>query len=85
MLDRDRILLGIKYEAAVVGGVGADALVGIERQVAAEVGEGWRADPAILHGRNAVRDEHGLPRLGEPAPRPRETPAKPLWRRLLGG
>lgn len=84
MEDRDRILLGIKYEAAVVGGVEGDALARIEEQVESEAGGGWRDDPLVMRGRNAVRAEHGLPGIGEPAPPPREAPMKPLWRRLLG-
>ncbi len=84
MEDRDRVLLGIKYEAAVVGGIEGDALARIEGQVESEAGGGWREDPAILHGRNAVRAEHGLPRIGEPAPPPRAALPKPLWRRVLG-
>ena len=84
MEDRDRILLGIKYEAAIVGGLEGDALVRIEEQVASEAGGGWREDPLVLRGRNAVRAEHGLPSIGQSAPPPREVPAKPLWRRLFG-
>ena len=84
MLDRDRVLLGIKYEAAVVGGVEGEALGRISSQIESEAGAGWLDDAAILHGRNAVRAEHGLPRIGEPAPQPRKPRQKPLWQRLLG-
>jgi hypothetical protein len=84
---QNSVLLGIKYEAARLGGVGDDALSNIESQARSEVGEGWEDDPAFLRGRNAVRGEHGLGRLGEPEgePVPRERPGRPFWRRLLGG
>ena len=79
------MLLGIKYEAARIGQVGDDALTGIEEQMKREVGEGWASDEAVLHGRNAVRREHGLPCLGGPGgrPIPSATGKLPLWRRLL--
>jgi len=79
-------LLGIKYEAAKIGGVDEAGLATIEEQIAGEVGEDWRSDEQIIRGRNAVRREHGLPGLGEPGDRP-SPPAeakRPLWRRVLG-
>jgi hypothetical protein len=84
MEDRDRVLLGIKYEAAVVSGVEGEALARIEEQVESEAGGGWRDDPLVMRGRNAVRAEHGLPGIGVPAPSPKVAPTKTLWRRLLG-
>ena len=84
--DRDLALLGIKYEAATLGGVQGQALARIEAQVRSEAGEGWRSDPAVTRGRNAVRAEHGLPPLGEQAKRTAPPAARPpLWRRLFGG
>lgn len=79
-------MLGIKYEAARIGGVGEAALATIEEQITREVGEGWRSDKQIIRGRNAVRREHGLPGLGESGDRPSPPPElrRPLWRRVLG-
>ena len=79
-------MLGIKYEAARIGGVGEAALATIEEQITREVGEGWQSDEQIIRGRNAVRREHGLPGLGEPGDRPASPPdlRRPLWRRVLG-
>ena len=79
-------MLGIKYEAARIGGVGDAALATIEEQITREVGEDWRSDEQIIRGRNAVRREHGLPGLGEPGdrPPPATEPGRPLWRRVLG-
>ena len=84
--DKNRLLLGIKYEAARIAGVEGAALEGIEEQLRGEVGQGWEKDGEVLQGRNAVRREHGLSRLGEP-----DSPAassadvrRPLWRRFLG-
>ncbi len=78
-------MLGIKYEAARIGGLGETALATIEEQIAREVGEDWRSDEQIILGRNAVRREHGLPGLGEPGDRPVQVAARrPLWRRVLG-
>ncbi len=79
------MLLGIKYEAARIGGVGDDALAGIEEQIKREVGEGWASDDEVLRGRNAVRREHGLPGLDGPGDGPAPPPdaGRPLWRRLL--
>lgn len=82
------MLLGIKYEAARVGGAGEAALARIEGQLEEEVGEGWKADAQVIRGRNAVRQEHGLPNLGEVGERPPPGGGgakRPLWRRLLGG
>ncbi len=67
--DHDFVLLGIRYEAARVGGLKGAALESIAADIRAEVGEGWEAHPAIVRGRNAVRDEHGLARIGEPGRR----------------
>lgn len=84
-MDRDRSLLGIRYEAARLGGLGDEALAKIEDGIAAEAGKDWRSDPAITHGRDAVRAEHGLPPLGgRPTQTPKPKQRKP-WRRLLGG
>ncbi len=79
-------MLGIKYEAARIGGVGEAALATIEKQITREVGEHWRSDEQIIRGRNAVRREHGLPELGEPGDRPSPLAGRrrPLWRRVLG-
>ena len=63
--DRDFVLLGIRYEAARVGGLKGAALESIAADIRAEVGEGWETHPAIVRGRNAVRDEHGLERIDE--------------------
>jgi hypothetical protein len=60
------ILLGIKYESAVLGGLDKARLSSIAEQIKEEAGDGWETEPAILHGRNAVREEQGLERLGEP-------------------
>ncbi len=86
--DRGFVLLGIKYEAAALGGVGETGLARIEEQIRTEAGDSWATNEQVIRGRNAVRAEHGLAPLGEP---PRETvrgadPAvRPLWRRLFGG
>ena len=80
------MLLGIKYEAAKIGGVDEAALANIEEQIVEELGEGWRSDEGVLRGRNAIRREHGLPGLGEPGegPSPPERGRRPFWRRMLG-
>src|SRR5215210_6072852 len=84
--NKDFVLLGIKYEAARLGGVDGDALAKIEEQIRSEAGDGWRSDPAIVRGRNAVRVEHDLLPLGEPARHAPLAAAKPsLWGRLFGG
>ena len=84
--SKNSVLLGIKYEAARIGEVGHEMLVGIEDQLQREVGEGWESDGRVIRGRNAVRREHGLPGLGEPGytPSPVARVRRPLWRRLLG-
>lgn len=82
--DKNEVLLGIKYEAARLGGVGDEALAAIADQAREEIGAGWDSDAGFVAGRNAVRDEHGLDRLGgerRPAPAPAR---KPWYRRLLG-
>lgn len=84
-MDRDLALLGIKYEAAKLGGVGEEALASIAEQIAAEAGEGWRSNPAITRGRDAVRAEHGLPPLGGRPAQGQSRKKRPLWRKLLGG
>ncbi len=85
--DKKEVLLGIKYEAARLGGVSEEALAVIEEQARAEIGDGYDSDEGFIQGRNAVRDEHGIERIGEP---PRAAPGpgarrKPWYRRLLGG
>ena len=86
--DRNFVLLGIKYEAAKLGGVDEDSLARIEEQIQAEAGDSWTSNPMIVRGRNAVRAEHSLGPLGEI---PRKTtqntgPARPsLWNKLFGG
>ena len=85
--DKNEVLLGIKYEAARLGGVSQEALAKIEEQARAEIGSGYDSDEGFVQGRNAVRDEHGLERIGEP-PRPAPRPGarrKSWYRRLLGG
>lgn len=56
-------MLGIKYESAVLAGLEETRLWAIVEQIKEEAGEGWKADPAILQGRNAVREEQGLEKL----------------------
>lgn len=86
--DKNFVLLGIKYEAATLGGVDEATLARIEEQIRSEVGDSWVAHPMIIQGRNAVRAEHGLGPLGGP---PRESMGdadrtrRSVWRRLLGG
>ncbi len=82
--DRDFVLLGIKYEAAKVGGLEGAALEKIANEVRAEAGESWETDPTVLRGRNAVRAEYGLPRIGGPMRSAAPTPARrSLIHRLL--
>jgi hypothetical protein len=85
--DRNFVLLGIKYEAAKLGGVDEDDLAKIEEQIRAEAGDSWTSNPIIIRGRNAVRTEHGLGLLGETPREPAKdtSPARTsLWRRLFG-
>ena len=85
--NKDFILLGIKYESARIAGVGEAALENITGQVREEVGEDWESSPMVERGRNAVREEHGLPPLGEtsrPAVEPRP-PVRPWYRKILPG
>lgn len=77
------MLLGIKYEAARIGGVDDATLSKIAAQLESEVGEDWRSDHQVLQGRNAVRREYGMPRLGEQPPPPPEAPSRPWYRRLF--
>lgn len=85
--DRGFVLLGIKYEAATLGGMDESGLARIEEQIRAEAGDSWTTHPMIVRGRNAVRAEHALAPLGaqprEPA-RDSESTEHPLWRRLFG-
>lgn len=85
--DRSFVLLGIKYEAAALGGVDEAGLARIEEQIQAEAGDSWISHPMIVRGRNAVRAEHGLASLGAPPREPAGSakPAgRPLWRKLFG-
>ncbi len=86
VVDRDVALFGVKYEAAIVGGLQGAALEKIEAQIASELGEDWRDNEHVIHGRNAVRHEHGLPKLGETSIPSSPGPAakRPLWRKVLG-
>lgn len=85
-IDRDVALFGVKYEAAIVGGLQGAALEKIEAQIASELGGDWKSNEHVIHGRNAVRHEHGLPKLGETAVSSSSQPAakRPLWRKVLG-
>ena len=86
--DRNFVLLGIKYEAAKLGGVHEDRLARIVEQIQTEAGDSWTSNPMIARGRNAVRAEHGLGPLDEiPRKTARNTGhARPsLWRKLFGG
>lgn len=82
--DKHELLLGIKYESARLGGVSEEALTKIADQARDEIGANWDSDAGFVAGRDAVRDEHGLERLGgqSPAPAPKK---KPWHRRLFGG
>ena len=85
--DRGFVLLGIKYEAAALGGVDEAGLARIEEQIQAEAGDSWATHPMVIRGRNAVRAEHGLAPLGAPPREPAratEPAGRPLWRRLFG-
>jgi hypothetical protein len=83
--DRGFVLLGIKYEAAALGGVGEAGLARIEEQIRAEAGDSWASKEQVIRGRNAVRAEHGLAPLGAPREPARgaEPARRPLWRRLF--
>jgi len=84
--DKNFVLLGIKYEAAVLGGVDAAGMAKIEEQLRTEAGDDWSKSPMIVRGRNAVRAEHGLPPLGAPPKRPVQSSVRrSLWRRMFGG
>jgi len=84
IVSNNSVLLGIKYEAARISEVDDEALAGIEEQMKRELGEGWESNEQVLRGRNTVRQEHGLPGLGEPGdgPSPAMDLRRPLWRRL---
>ena len=85
--DRDFALLGIKYEAAALGGMDESGLARIEEQIRAEAGDSWTTHPMIVRGRNAVRAEHALAPLVAPPREPArdsEPTEHPLWRRLFG-
>lgn len=83
--NRDFVLLGIRYESARLGGLDEAALAKIAEGIRAEAGDDWEMDPKIMHGRNAVREEHGLPSIGEPPRGPIPAPERrPFLRRLLG-
>ncbi len=86
--DKNFVLLGIKYEAAILGGVDETSLARIVEQIRVEAGDDWSDSPMVTRGRNAVRAEHGLPPLGAPTnrPPPESGRTKPsLWRRVFGG
>ena len=70
----------------MLGGVEGAPLARIEEQLHSEVGEDWRTDEEVLKGRNATRQEHGLPPIGETGrrPTPGTSDRRPLWRRVLG-
>ena len=85
--DRDFVLLGIKYEAATLGGVDEAGLARIEEQIQAEAGDSWASNEQVIRGRNVVRAEHGFAPLGAPPrelARGAEPAGRPLWRRLFG-
>ncbi|MCA1715879.1 MAG: hypothetical protein LC781_03140 [Actinobacteria bacterium] len=86
--ERGFVLLGIKYEAAALGGVDEAGLARIEEQIQAEAGDdSWATHPMVVRGRNAVRAEHGLAPLGAPPREPARATkptGRPLWRRLFG-
>lgn len=87
-MNKDHVLLGIKYEAAKLADVDETALARISDQIDSEVGEDWESNPSVVHGRNAVRVEQGVPRLGEEAHEPADDPATArhsLLRRIFGG
>lgn len=75
-------MLGIKYESAVLAGLDEARLSAIAEQIKEEAGAGWETEAAILHGRNAVREEQGLEKLGEPRREP-ETEQDPARNSLF--
>ena len=79
---RDLVLLGIKYESAVLAGLDDARLSVIAGQLREEVGDDWENEPGILHGRNAARQEHGLENLAE-AKNGTNPPEAPVRRSLL--
>ena len=83
--DQGFVLLGIKYEAAALGGVDEARLAKIEEQIRAEAGDSWASNEQVIRGRNAVRAEHGIAPLGAPREPARgaEPARRPLWRRLF--
>ena len=85
--DRGFVLLGIKYEAAALGGMDESGLARIEEQIRAEAGDSWATHPMVVRGRNAIRAEHNLAPLAVPPREHRngaEPSGRPLWRRLFG-
>ncbi|WP_047864346.1 hypothetical protein [Rubrobacter aplysinae] len=86
--DKNELLLGVKYEAARLGGAGEGTVAAIEEQARGEIGPAWESDEGFVAGRNAVRAEHGLDRLGgvaDPASAPAQKPWRERVRRLFGG
>ena len=84
---RGFVLLGIKYEAAALGGVNEAGLARIEGQIRDEAGDSWASNEQVIRGRNAVRAEHNLAPLGVPkaaASGNAELAGRPLWRKLFG-
>jgi hypothetical protein len=77
--DKNELLIGIKYESARLGGVSENALAAIAGQAREEIGADWESDKGFVAGRNAVRAEHGLERLGGES-QPTPAPAKRRWR-----
>ena len=85
--DRGFVLLGIKYEAAALGGVDEAGLARIEEQIRDEAGDSWVSNEQVIRGRNAVRAEHNLAPLGAPPrvpARDSEPTGHSLWRKLFG-
>lgn len=82
--DKNEVLLGIKYEAARLGGVGGDALAAIGDQARDEIGPGWESDAGFVAGREAVRAEHGLGRLDGVEPPEPATGRRPWYERFKG-
>ncbi len=59
-------MLGIKYESAVLAGLDEARLSTIAEQIREEAGDDWETNPAVLRGRNAMREEQGLENPGGP-------------------